>query len=96
MFLKIMFIASAVTGTLVLAEPAAPEGGVQPVPASLYDSIDRSIEQRMQATRIVGLGAAIIVNRKLVWTKGYGFADKEHALPFTENTIMNIGLSQPG
>ena len=45
----------------------------------------------MQEARIVGLGAAIIVNRKLVWTRGYGFADKERAVPFTKDTIMNIG-----
>ena len=45
----------------------------------------------MQEARIVGLGAAIVVDRKLVWTRGYGFADKEHAVPFTPKTIMNIG-----
>ncbi len=39
----------------------------------------------------MGLGAAIIVNKKVVWTKGYGFADKENVVPFTPNTIMNIG-----
>lgn len=33
----------------------------------------------------------IIVNRKLVWTRGYGFADRERAVPFTQDTIMNIG-----
>ncbi|AOS43190.1 Beta-lactamase [Lacunisphaera limnophila] len=63
----------------------------QPVPVSPAASIDQSIEHRMQSARIVGLGAAIIVNRQLVWTRGYGFADKERALPFTSDTIMNIG-----
>lgn len=86
-----MPIAIAVAGMVVLAGPATAGGGVQNVPASQSDSVDRSIEQRMQDARIVGLGAAIIVNRKLVWTKGYGFADKEHSRPFTPDTIMNIG-----
>ncbi|MBK8859091.1 MAG: beta-lactamase family protein [Opitutaceae bacterium] len=86
-----MFIASAVAGMVVLAGSATAGGGIQNVPASQSDSIDRSIEQRMQDARIVGLGAAIIVNRKLVWTKGYGFSDKEHSRPFTQDTIMNIG-----
>ena len=44
----------------------------------------------MQEARIVGLGAAIIVNRKLVWSRGYGFADRERAVPFTQDTIMNV------
>jgi CubicO group peptidase (beta-lactamase class C family) len=39
----------------------------------------------------VGLGAAIIVDKKVVWTKGYGFADKARAVPFTPDTVMNIG-----
>ena len=45
----------------------------------------------MNEAGIVGLGAAIIVNKKVVWMKGYGFADKEHGVPFTPDTIMNIG-----
>lgn len=40
---------------------------------------------------MVGIGAAIILDKKLVWTKGYGYADKENKIPFTPNTIMNIG-----
>ena len=85
------FLAIALAVTVAPATPASAAGETQPVPAGPSDSLDRSIEQRMHDARIVGLGAAIVVDRKLVWTKGYGFADKERALPFTENTIMNIG-----
>src|SRR5687768_6160258 len=59
--------------------------------ANAGSALDTMVEQRMKDAGIVGLGAAIIVNRKVVWTKGYGFADKEHAVPFTPDTIMNIG-----
>ena len=78
-------------GSVLLAGQAIAGVGGQPAPTNLQDSIDRTIERRMQEARIVGLGAAIIVNRKVVWTKGYGFADKERARPFRPNTIMNIG-----
>lgn len=54
-------------------------------------SIDSFIERQMKESGIVGLGAALIVNKKLVWSKGYGYADKENGKPFTTNTIMNIG-----
>ena len=91
MFLNKVFSAFAVAGSVLLAGQAISGVGVQAAPASLQDSTDRSIERRMQETRIVGLGAAIIVNGKLVWTRGYGFADKERALPFRPDTIMNIG-----
>ncbi len=86
MFPQKIFIAIAVAGTVVLGGPATAGGGVQPVPASPSDLIDHYVEQRMQNAKIVGLGAAIIVNRKLVWSKGYGFADKERVSPFTEDT----------
>jgi CubicO group peptidase (beta-lactamase class C family) len=39
----------------------------------------------------VGIGAAIIIDNKVVWSKGFGYADRENNLPFTVNTIMNIG-----
>lgn len=55
------------------------------------DSIDRFIEKKMKDSGIVGLAAAIIVHNKLVWTKGYGYADKKNKKPFTINTLMNIG-----
>jgi hypothetical protein len=40
---------------------------------------------------IMGLGAAVIVDRQVVWMKGYGFADWQRTRPFTPNTIMNVG-----
>jgi len=54
-------------------------------------SIDSFIEQKMKETGIVGLGASIIIDKKFVWAKGYGYADKESKKPFTISTIMNIG-----
>lgn len=53
-------------------------------------SIDSLIESIMNETGIVGIGAAIIIDKKLVWTKGYGYADKENKIPFTPSIIMNI------
>lgn len=52
--------------------------------------IDAYINKTMAETGIVGAAAAIIIDKKLVWTKGYGYADRENKRPFTANTIMNI------
>ena len=91
MLLKIMFVAVLMAGSVLRSGQATAGREVQTVQAGLAGSTDRSIERRMQEARIVGLGAAIIVNRRLVWTRGYGFADRERAVPFTKDTIMNIG-----
>lgn len=53
-------------------------------------SIDSIFEHKMNKAGIVGAGAAIIVNKKLVWTSGYGYADQENKIPFTPLTIINI------
>ena len=54
-------------------------------------TIDSFIVQRMDEAGVIGLGAAIVIDKKVVWMKGFGFADKERAVPFTPDTIMNIG-----
>lgn len=54
-------------------------------------SIESIIEKKMNESGTVGLGAAIIVNKKVVWIKAYGYADKDNKVPFTPNTIINIG-----
>ena len=54
------------------------------------NAIDTTIERKMKEFGIAGIGAAIIINKELAWTRGYGYADKENKVPFTPSTIMNI------
>lgn len=53
--------------------------------------VDSFITRTMRESGIVGLGAAVIIDKKLVWSKGYGYADLEAKKPFTTRTVMNIG-----
>lgn len=57
---------------------------------STMEPIDHFIEQKMTESGIVGLGAAIIIDKQMVWIKGYGYADQVNQVPFTPNTTMNI------
>ena len=81
----------AAVATILLSSQIAAGDLGRSSPAGASRAIDGIVEQRMKEAGLVGLGAAIIVNKRLVWTKGYGFADKEHAVPFTPDTVMNIG-----
>ena len=78
--------------TLAIAAilPAGPVKASEPAPAASATA-DGAIEQHMAEAGIVGLGAAIIVDKKVVWAKGFGFADKARGVPFTPDTVMNIG-----
>lgn len=89
-FNKVLTSIAAVALILLSGKVAAGDQ-TQSLAVNTSSALDIMVEQRMKEAGIVGFGAAIIVNKKVVWTKGYGFADKEHAVPFTPNTIMNIG-----
>lgn len=79
---------AALLGGLLASLQAVAAPATTPVDAQ---AIDRTIEGRMQEAGLVGVGAAIILDRKLVWSRGYGFADKQDAVRFTPDTVMNIG-----
>ncbi len=89
-FKKVLAIIAAIATILLCGQVAA---GAQTHPHVIDSSraLDNIVEKQMTEAGMVGVGAAIIVNKKVVWTKGYGFADKENAVPFTPDTIMNIG-----
>ena len=89
-FTKKLATMAAVATVLLSAQPAYGHQA-QPSASDARRALDGIVEQRMKEAGLVGVGAAIIVNKRVVWTKGYGFADKEHAVPFTPDTIMNIG-----
>jgi CubicO group peptidase (beta-lactamase class C family) len=54
-------------------------------------ALDSLVTTQMAGAGIMGLAAAVIVKRQVVWMKGYGFADWQRTRPFTANTIMNVG-----
>lgn len=85
-----MILTIATVSIFMLTEKTAAQEQEQPVTAGADHTMDEFIEQQMDEAGIMGLGAAIIVDKRVVWMKGYGFADKERAVPFTPETIMSI------
>ena len=53
--------------------------------------LDAAIAEQMEAGGLVGVGAAILVDGKVAWSKGYGHADLARGVPFTPGSVMNIG-----
>lgn len=54
-------------------------------------NVDDVVRQKMADAGIVGAGVAIIVDHEIVWSKGYGLADRASGRAFTTDTVMNIG-----
>lgn len=79
------------TALLLLVIASLPHSAAAQTDQTSAPTIDAIVEQRMKDGGIVGVGAAIIVDKEVVWAKGFGYADMENKKPFTTDTIMNIG-----
>jgi len=51
---------------------------------------DEYFVRRMASEHIPGLAVAVVRDRKLVWSKGYGWANISKQIPMTPDTIQNI------
>jgi CubicO group peptidase (beta-lactamase class C family) len=84
------FAKGAVAGLCLLAVSAV--ASQTPSAAAPADaSLDGVVAAKMAEVGIMGLAAAVIVDREVVWSKGYGFADHARTRPFTPDTVMNVG-----
>lgn len=83
-------VAAATLGATLGSVPRTPYAQTPAAPPTSA-TLDSLIPQRMADAGVMGLGAAVIVNRQVRWMKGYGFADQARTRPFTPNTIMNVG-----
>ena len=49
------------------------------------------LEQRQQASGVIGVSAALVVDGKVVWMQGLGYADKGAGIAMTPDTQVGIG-----
>jgi CubicO group peptidase (beta-lactamase class C family) len=76
----VALVTAACNDTPLEPVSVAPEAGLQGFAASL-DSIRVALE-------IPGMAAAIAAAGNIVWSRGFGFADVEHAVPATDTTAF--------
>ncbi|PQA53810.1 serine hydrolase domain-containing protein [Siphonobacter curvatus] len=76
---SVLFLLSFVPGT----------GQISSSPWTAHE-LDSLLEKKRKESGTVGLAAAIIIHRKVVWMKGYGYADLEKKTPFTPHTVINL------
>ncbi|MVT12230.1 serine hydrolase domain-containing protein [Chitinophaga tropicalis] len=59
--------------------------------AGLIAESEKYFSNKLKTDKIVGLSAAIIMDGRVVWKNGFGFADRERKIPMTVSTVINIG-----
>lgn len=59
--------------------------------SATIEQITELIEQGMQENEVTGLSIALVDGQDVVWTRGFGYADKENGIEATTETIYEIG-----
>ncbi|HVN72201.1 MAG TPA: serine hydrolase domain-containing protein [Desulfomonilia bacterium] len=49
------------------------------------------IEQSMRKSGITGLSIALVDDQRIVWARGFGYADSQNEVKATENTVYRVG-----
>src|SRR3954470_11020609 len=80
---------------VALAAPLAPWPGpsaraADPAPPDRRERLSAELQDLRAALQIPGLSVAVVQDQKLVWSRGYGFADLEAKVPATEHTTYRI------
>lgn len=55
--------------------------------SAINPKVDSYIHLQMEQKNIAGLSLAVMQEGKVIYTKGYGYANLEHKTPATENTV---------
>ena len=54
------------------------------------DRLETLLDRIRQDLKIPAMSAAIVKDQKVVWAKGFGFADPENKIPATEHTSYHL------
>ena len=60
-------------------------------PVKVEGEPDGNLAERMKHYNIKGLSIAVVHNYKVVWAKGYGWANEEERIPVTTETLFEPG-----
>jgi CubicO group peptidase (beta-lactamase class C family) len=76
---------------LVLAVPAALPTRAAAQAGSSLAAVDRYLRDELGRQRIPGFSVAVVRDGRLVFARGYGFANLEHRVRATDSTIYQSG-----
>lgn len=62
----------------------------QPPVKAPTTEIDEKIAALMETYQVVGLSAAVVKNKQVIWSNAYGWADLDRELPVTEESVFRI------
>lgn len=89
------FLGRCGVGVVALSAPAL-MAATQSKNLSVAEAFDREVEEFMAARKIPGGALAVVKERRLVYARGYGLADREAKTPVRADSLFRIAsLSKP-
>lgn len=79
----VLLMSLALSSSTARAQPAQPA-------SQTPGQLETLIRSRMDEVGLMGLAGTVIVDGKVVWSKGFGFRDARRTMPFTADTPMNV------
>src|SRR5437867_2779646 len=61
------------------------------LPAGKIRQIEAIVRAEMDRQKIPGMSVAVVVDKKLVWSGGFGMADLENSVPAKAATVYRLG-----
>ena len=84
-----LILALAVLGQTLFVRPTAAHSD-DPSDAARLARLETQLESLRQELKIPAYSAAIVKNQKVIWAKGFGYADVENKIPATEHTAYHL------
>jgi len=84
-------LASGLSCSMGLAACAGVGRRASALKESTAADLDRGFTALRERHQVPGLAAGILLDGRLAWAKGYGFADIENRRPMTADTVQNVG-----
>lgn len=71
----------------LLAGCGSPTAKPVDVNAETWDRFEATLEYLRQQMKIPGMSAAVVMDQRLAWAKGFGYADLENRIEATPDTL---------
>src|SRR5687767_7788387 len=81
-------------GVSSAARLRAAQSAQENIPAAwrpVLDGFAQRIAADVAVDTIGGITAGVVIGDRIVWAKGFGYADRDRKFPANENTIYRIG-----
>ena len=77
-------------GSLSQTRPIKNNHNASSLDQKRLERYEKQVEELRTLLKVPGMSAAIIKDQKVLWAKGFGFADLEKRIPATPDTLYHL------